>query len=54
MNDQIKEIKVGELGNEGNNSDILKEFFNIKKKQEELSDLIANLDTKIKKPRFEE
>ena len=44
----FKKIKVGELGNKGNNTEVIKELFEVKPNDEPLDDMISGLDTKIK------
>lgn len=50
-----KDIKVGELGNNGGNTDVLKKLYWVASKKEsteQMQTLIDNLDTKIRSPRF--
>ena len=46
------EVIVGELGNTGNNSQVLKELYEVRPSVVSLSDIIKNIDIKIKRPKF--
>jgi len=47
-------IKVGDLVQTEENSKILKELFNKKKKDDfDIEEFVDSIDTKIKRPRFE-
>lgn len=49
----FKKIKVGELGNGGNNTEVLKELYEVKPNDESLDSIIESIDTRIKRPAYQ-